>query len=280
MAATGSSAAAQTKLTTGGAWPSPVTVPTIDAPNVNGAVVLSGKVSGAKIGPVIVTRAFRAVEQRDGAVTGLVIDGLTATDLQRDGIRIRQADGLTIANFTLRFRAAPQSGRNLPEGIAIYAGKGIVIRNGVIDGFRMVTKAGAYTNGDGIATEPGVTDALIEDVTSSNNSDGGFDLKGTVRLDRLTAIGNKRNYRFWGNITAGTLTSQDPTGASIAITRGTVVVIDKLIVRQKTLAPILILDGGTLTIKACDIQAPAGTKLSKVESAGSVVTLGPGCTLP
>lgn len=272
--------AQQVRLYSQETWPRVRPGKAIVAPNVNGVVLLSGEVTNARIGPMAVVGAFRAVEQRDGVVNNLIIDGLTASDLQRDGVRIRSANGLTISNFDLKFRAAPQTGRNLPEGIALYGGGNIVIRNGVVDGFRMSPRAGTYLNGDGIATERGVRDAVIEDVTSSNNGDGGFDLKGTLRLDRLTAIGNGRNFRFWNTIKAGTLTSIDPRGASIGLAKGAVVVIEKLVVRQKTAAPILVLDGATITILSCDIEAPPGTKMARVESSGNRVTLGEGCALP
>jgi hypothetical protein len=252
----------------------------IDAPAQNGAVLLSGNVENATIGPATITRAYRAVETEKGAVLRDVrLTGLRGKDLDRDGIRLRVAENVTISDFDLAMRAEPQQGKNLPEGIAIYEGHNIVIRNGKVRGFRMVQVKDRYANGDGIATEGGVDGATIEDVVSSDNSDGGFDLKGRVSLDRVTSERNRRNFRFWHQATAGTITSIDPRGSHVWVGKGAVVRIDRLVARSTTSAPILTLDGGTVEIGSCDLQVPAGTLMTRVESSGNQLKLGPGCRL-
>lgn len=262
-------------LISGQVWPAPAI---INAPGINGAARFTQDASGVTIGPVAITGAYRAVETDAGVDTpDLHIKGLTATGLTRDGIRLRNAPNLLIEDFELRHSDTASSGSDLPEGIAVYAGGGI-IRRGMVSGFKMIPGSG-YINGDGIATEGGVDGLAIEDVVSSDNSDGGFDLKGRVSLDRVTSARNSRNYRFWHNITAGTITSIDPRSGHIWVGKGSVIHIAKLIVRSVTTAPILILDGGSITIDECDIQVPVGTPWSRTESSGNKLTMGTGCRL-
>ena len=270
-------AAEQVRVRSGQTW---LSRRAIDAPGRNGAVLLSGMVENAIIGPATITRAYRAVETEKGAVLRKVeIKGLRGWDLERDGIRLRVAENVRISDFDLAMRLEPQQGRNLPEGIAIYEGRDIIIRNGKVSGFRMVGVEGRHTNGDGIATEGDVNGATIIDVVSSDNSDGGFDLKGKVAIDRVTARRNGRNFRFWHQATAGTITSIDPRGSHIWIGKGAVVRIDRLVARSSSSAPILTLDGGTVEIGSCDLRVPAGTQMTRVESSGNRVKLGPGCRL-
>lgn len=270
-------AAEQVRIRSGQIWQSPRM---IEAPGMNGAVLLSGAIENATIGPVSVRKAYRAIEtQKDATLRGVRIKGLRGTDLERDGIRLRVAEDVTISDFDLAMRAEPQSGRNLPEGIAIYEGRDIVIRDGKVRGFRMAVVKGRYTNGDGIATEGAVQGATIENVVSSDNSDGGFDLKGRVMLDKLTSERNGRNYRFWHQASAGTITSVDPRGSHIWVAKGAVVKIDRLVARAGSPAPILTLDGGTVEIGSCDLQVPKGTPMTRVESSGNKLKLGPGCKI-
>lgn len=57
-----------------------------------------------------------------------------------------------------------------------------------------------YWNGDGFATERGVSDVRFEDTSSTGNSDAGYDLKSTrTVLVRAVARDNKRNFRLWAD---------------------------------------------------------------------------------
>lgn len=249
----------------------------MDTPDLNGSAVIEGTVSGATIGPATVRRAYRAVESRPGSVLERsTIVGIVGTDLQRDGIRLRTANDVVIRDFDLTMRAQPQQGKNLPEGIAITAGRGIVIRNGRVRGFRMVEGRG-YTNGDGIATE-GETQGQVADMTSSDNSDGGFDIKGTWQLDRLVAERNGRDYRFWNRVTAGTLSANGWRSAAVWAGKGATVRINHLIARNDTVAPLLIVAGGAdVAIARCTLTRPAGAQVVKSEGSNNHVRLGPGC---
>lgn len=249
----------------------------VDAPGQNGAALIDGQVTAATIGPAVVRSAYRAIEsRRDSVLEKSTIAGIVATDLQRDGIRLRTANDVIIRDFDLTMRAEPQKGKNLPEGIAITAGHDIVIRNGRVRGFRMVSGRG-YTNGDGIATE-GETQGRIANVSSTNNSDGGFDLKGDWQVDDLVSEQNGRDYRFWNTITAGTLTANGWSSTAVWAGKGARVRIEHLIATNTTLAPLLIVAGGTdVTIVRCTLSRPAGAQVVKSEGSNNKVTLGPGC---
>jgi len=252
----------------------------IDAPGVNGAVVLAGEVDDATVGPASVRDAYRGIETRaDARVRNLRIRNFTGQDLQRDGIRLRNVAGATIENFRLEMRDQPQQQSNLPEGITILSGQDIQIRNGSVRGFRMMPVKDRYTNGDGIATERAVSAVVIQDVTSSDNGDAGFDLKSAdTRLDRLIASNNARNFRFWGQVDAGTLTSIDPRAAHIWLGKGAVVRIKLLRARSKDRAPLILLDGAqSLQIDRCDLRLMPGTDIIQGERGGVTIRIGPGC---
>lgn len=248
--------------------------------DINSAVLKpSVVIDNIKVGPVKVDNAYR-IFRSDLTVTNSHFDGITGTNIKRDALYFEDLRDSTISNFDFRFRAEPQTGSQLPEGIALHGGSNIVIRDGYIHGFRMVPGK-SYTNGDGIASEGAVKGLHIERVTSEANSDGGFDLKGVVSLTDTIAIGNSRNYRFWHQVDAGTITSINPRGYHVWLGRGAVVTIRKLIARSDNSKPVIALDGQTtLNILECELDVPAGTMMVRVESSGNKVTLGPGCKLP
>jgi len=252
----------------------------MDTPGVNGVVIFSGTVRGARVGPLNVRRAYRAVETRgrNSVLRDIRIEGLEATELERDGIRLRgDIDGAVIRDFTLRMRDRPQSGGHLPEGIALMAGRNISISDGQISGFRMVPVKDRYTNGDGIAAERSVENLRIARVEANDNSDAGFDLKSSrTRLDALVARRNFRNYRFWHDVDAGTLTSVDPRNAHIWIGKQGKVRIDRLVARSSTEAPVFRIEkGGRLEVGRCDLSLPRETPI--VAGDRTHVRLGPGC---
>lgn len=252
----------------------------LTAPNRNGVFIIKGSVSGLTIGPVAVAGAYRAIESTDGsAVDSLNVTGFTATDIQRDGIRLRTANNTTISDFRIAMRDAPQSGTHLPQGIALYAGDGIAVRNGNVSGFRMESVPGKYPNGDGIAAERAVANLTIERVVSRNNSDAGFDLKssGTV-LNDLVAEDNHRGFRLWGSARAGTLTSNNSRSAAFWFGQGASVTIDHVNVTSHTDAPVFVIEGASsVTVNSCTLNVPAGTKLMVGAGSAGQVTLGSGC---
>lgn len=268
-------------IRSGQTWP--------DAPGTltfNGgvAVKIAGTVEDATIGPVTIIGAKHAVYTSSDSdiIRDLTVQGLTVSAAQREGIRIRgSADGVLIRDFDITMRAEPQVAPELPTGIAFLSGRNLRVENGRLSGFRMTSAAGAYPNGDGLSSERPVNGLTISNVTSDDNSDGGFDLKGdNITLSELSASRNYRSYRFWGGVNAGTLTSIDPRNAHVWAGTGAVVVIDKLIARSATPAVILYVDGAvSVTINSCELHVPAGTKMTYVATKTTAVALGPGCLL-
>lgn len=264
-------------LSPGQTWPAPVP-PTIVATGVNGAARVRQDGADITIGPVVVRDAYRAVETDAGVDTPRIhIRGLKATGLTRDGIRLRNAPDAVIEDFDLSHADAPSTGTNLPQGIAISAGTNITIRNGRVSGFRMPVVPGKYTNGDGPATE-GATSGTITNVVSEDNSDGGFDIKGTWTIDGTIARRNGRDYRFWNTVTAGMITADGWTSAAVWVGKGARVRIDHLIASNDNTAPLLILAGRTdVEIVRCTLSRPAGAPLVKSEGSNNRVVLGVGC---
>jgi hypothetical protein len=242
---------------------------------------LKDTVQNRTIGPLQNTGAYRLIDTNKAAfIRNLTISGVNAT-VERDGIRIRgDASGVRIQNFHLQMAAASQSGPNLPIGIHIESGQNISISDGTTSGFRMVEVPGQYTNGDGVASERAVDGLTITNVTSTDNTDGGFDLKSRdTRLDGLTSERNGRNYRLWGTVEAGTLHSADPRNAHIWVSRGAQVHIRSLIARSSTRAPLIKIDGPSeITVDHCTLQLPPGTKILGENASEGQVHLGPGCS--
>lgn len=251
------------------------------------ALKLSGQVENAVIGPARIRGAYHAIYTANdkAVVRNVTMQGLTLTELGREGIRIRgDTDGLTIKDFTIRMAAQPQNGNQLPTGIAAYKGKNIVVENGTISGFKMVREKGKFTNGDGFAAEGGVDGLTVRNVSSNDNSDAGFDLKSkNTYLNGVSASGNGRNYRFWSSIRAGTLTVGEIQDAGIWVkgaAKPNLITIDRLVVRTARPGRAVIrVEGGSadIRIKSCDIKAPAGTVLVKDEGGSSKLSLGRGC---
>jgi hypothetical protein len=175
-------------------------------------------------------------------------------------------------------RDRPQVRPHLPEGIALLSGRNITIANGNVAGFRMVSRPGQYTNGDGIAAEWPVRNLQITNVEANDNSDAGFDLKSSqTRLDRLTASRNSRNYRFWGEASAGRLTSIDPRNAHVWVGKRGTVRIDHLVARSRNKVPLLRLEAGAkVEIGRCSLSVPPNTPVVAGGPAARL-KLGPGC---
>ena len=260
----------------------------------NGVVGLTDR----RRGPIAIDGAYRVIETKpDAVVHDVVIDGLTATNVGREGVRLKAGgvyENVTFRNFHLQHAPTPNVAPDLPEGFHFEAGRGLRLENGVIEGFQMTRGPKQYWNGDGVATEGAVEDFTAIKVTAKDNTDAGFDLKSKRNaLDDVTLSGNCRNLRIWpGSKTEiGTLTSEQPLcrGGSAGPTniyvagsyaQPPVIHIKHLIVRQTRKTHIFELSNGpaVLDIDQCDIQTPPGTPFFYgLKPQGS---LGPGCQIP
>jgi len=230
---------------------------------------LAGPKKPLRPGTVIINveslTSYRYIDANAEA-SGLRMDGFKI-QYGRAGIRVRgNASGIVIRNGTLSNRGVTKGG-DLPVGIDI-AG---TVHNVLIEGVtssnnRMVVVAKKYTNGDGFSQESQVYGVTYRRDVATDNSDGGFDLKGQAHLEDLVAERNGRNYRFWNDITATTLTSKDPSGAHVWLNaKGPqTTVIDRLVVSSTTMAPVLRIENThpvSIEVKECVIAVPPGTLL-------------------
>jgi len=267
-------------------------MPAIQGANKNGVLKLA-----ALPGPVRITGAFRAIETyTTTTASGVVIDGLTADDLQRGGVRLRgKLSNITIRNSSFTFRRTPQSSPNLPACLEIgdKSGSrvdGVLLQNVTCDGFQMTMAANRYWNGDGPTFERNVTGLRLDNVTSKNSTDSCFDIKVPVTATRIEAEGCARNYRFWSSadvqqLTSGTPNKRGGTSGTTHIwihgsnTAPPTIRIRKLIVRSTNTTNIFTIEDGAATVilDSCDVKVPAGTKFKVGGSKGIVMKLGAGC---
>lgn len=256
---------------------------------VNGAFKAA---SGLTIGPAWVEGAYRAVESpHNQPVDGLAIIGFKGTDLVRDGIRLCLATHVLIQDFELRHAATPSQGRDLPEGIALgsngcgQAGSDVVIRDGSVSGFQMTVQEGKYRNGDGIAIEGGYDRVLLQNIRSSDNSDGCFDVKASnLTMRDLVAERCNRTYRIWSpSAVATTLTARDFNGAAIWLGHGANLHVHRFVGTGGHPGSILFRweNDATLVIDECDLSGMSpGAILTKADGHAAAISLGRGCTLP
>jgi len=209
--------------------------------------------------------SYRYVDAKDEA-TGLRMDRF-ALKYGRAGIRLQgNAHDIVIRNGVMTTKGIT-SGSDLPVGIDIGGTvHDVLIEDVTATGHRMVYVPKKYTNGDGFSQEAQVYRVTYRRDVSTDNSDGGFDLKGQARLEDLVAERNGRNYRFWNDITASTLISREPSGAHVWLNAkaAQAVVIDRLIVSSSTTAPVLRIENPypvSIVVKECVIAVPAGTLL-------------------
>lgn len=267
----------------GGTYPTASTK-VINAPDINGAFLITKSTSNLRFRPVTVLNAYRAIETAPGVrVDNMTSIGLNARNLGRDGIRLREAHNVTIRDFDLVHGPTPSVGKHLPEGIAIGAGRGITISNGRVRGFRMTQHKGNYTNGDGIATEGAVDGLLIENVVASDNSDAGFDIKGrNVVLRNLEAVDNGRAFRIWSPTARATLLrARNFKGAALWVGKDAAITVERLVASSMNPAPVFRYESGaTIIVKSCDLSGmPKGSKLVQADGKGAKLDLGPGCRL-
>jgi hypothetical protein len=194
------------RLKSGESWPADRSPRAVEVSGPKPVIMLSGQVSDARIGPVQITGAYRAIETaRDADVKNLTVDGLRGSVL-RECFRIRGTAIVVRNTICTQYGGARTRLGDLPEGLHVESGSDILVENSRFDGFQYVKEPLKYWNGDGIAAERPVQGLVIRNVTANNNTDAGFDIKPPVRMDEVSAEGNCRNYRFWADAQVGTLT--------------------------------------------------------------------------
>ena len=173
-----------------------------------GCVLNMAGCSGKDIGVETVhfTNIRDGIYTDDGsAMTDVVIRDFSGRGFSKKAIRFHgQCSSWLLDNCQLD--SAWQWGDNFAVGIEAHdTAHGLHIIGGST---RNCTDRGggdaeSYWNGDGVASERGNYDLLIEGHETSGHTDSGFDLKSeSTVLRNCVASGCKRNYRLWGGIGA------------------------------------------------------------------------------
>ena len=182
----------------------------------NGIFRIAKPVSNITLAKIRAVNFERLIENNlTGSGSGASVDGLYLEDIEGQGYG-RGLVRLTYASHKVRLErifsdSEEQLSSDFPMGVALQSEVyDVEIKKALFTNHREVLSSG-YFNGDGVATESEVSDVLIEDVISTQNTDGGFDLKSTSTvLKRTIAYGNKRNYRLWNPVEIVDSYSFDP----------------------------------------------------------------------
>jgi hypothetical protein len=256
------------------------------------AIVLSGATNGETIRPGVIDGAYRAIGMaKDAEVAGLTVDGMQAR-VVRDCIRII-GERIVLRDVHCSMLPGPQmSMHEMPEGLHIQRGSNITIEHSSFTGFQMMLGPKDYWNGDGIAAEKPVSDLTFRDVISNDNSDAGFDIKPPVSMDRVSASGNCRNFRFWSDADIGTITVGDVdwrggssrcAGIWVAgsdTSRPKIHIRNLIVDASKPLDIIKVAKGAAdITIDHCVIHAPKGTHLLGVPNPGGPINADRTCRI-
>lgn len=180
--------------------------------------------SGLTLSNLDVSNLARVADMRDSRARGMVFENIAFRNI-RDGIFTDESSavsGLTIRNFSgrgfskkaIRFHgrcsdwlvenceldSGQQYGDDFAVGIECNdTANGLRIAGGFTANCLDIRPEEKYWNGDGVASERGNYNIVIENHHSYGHSDGGYDLKSeATRLINCVAENNKRNYRIWG----------------------------------------------------------------------------------
>jgi Ca2+-binding RTX toxin-like protein len=140
-----------------------------------------------------------------GTSTTANVTGLTVKDVDVHGfsksVVMLKGDCSNILLDNVHGDGEYQDGDNFEMGVALQGTvHDVIIQNCSMDNSIAAASTGAYTNGDGFASEVGVYNVQFINCSASGNGDGGFDLKSSnTTLTNCYSEDNKRNYRIWGS---------------------------------------------------------------------------------
>jgi len=184
--------------------------------NVGNAFLASGDVTDVLIADSTATNVRRFFEnaksdkEPSADVSNLTIRNVTVTGFSKRVVRLRYAShDILLEDVT--GDSQQQDGDDFAIGVHLEDEvHGVVLRR--VSMANMRDSLHTYWNGDGFATERGVSDITFEDTTSSGNTDAGYDLKSTkTTLVNAVATGNKRNFRLWADdVVLRNCTGTDP----------------------------------------------------------------------
>lgn len=145
-------------------------------------------------------------------VTGFTMHDVTVNGFSKSVMILKgNASGIRLNN--VHGDGEYQDGDHYEMGVSLQGTvHDIVIQNSSMKNCIGVNTTGAYTNGDGFASERGNYDIHFNNCKASGNGDGGFDLKSSsTTLTDCYSEDNKRNYRIWGdNVTLTNCDGVDP----------------------------------------------------------------------
>jgi len=179
----------------------------IDTAAVKKVTLTDGTVSGGY-------RFFDMVNDA-GSLEELVIQRVHAKQMRRGFARVRRVDKVLIEDCVGIGDPTATDKGDVPGGIATadFPIGQLTVRRCDMSSWQGVPKS-SYTNGDGVAVEEDVT-SLFEDVTCSDNADGGLDGKGDVTFNRGLFVRGHRGLRVWHRIKATDVTIIDPDNAFV-----------------------------------------------------------------
>ena len=178
----------------------------MDFTSVGSAFVIGGESADISISDMSATNVrffldnLRAKKQPTASVTGLTVRRVAVAGFSKSAVRLRY-DSTRILLEDVVADSLQQDRDRFAMGVALQGrASHVVLRRVTMAGSRDTTSD--YWNGDGFATERGVSDVHFEDTRATGSTDGGYDLKSTrTTLVRATAEDNKRNFRFWATDT-------------------------------------------------------------------------------
>lgn len=254
----------------------------------NGAFRIGADIADLTIRQSTATNVRRFIEntatQRGATAT---IDGLTVTNVTVTGYS-RGVARLRYDSHRIRFDGVSgdsqgQDGDPFTMGIHL-AGTvhDVDIRNTSMT--NSISTKGQYWNGDGFTSEAETYDIRFTHTYSAGHTDGGYDLKSrSALLSDVTAADNKRNFRFWGNITVEGCRATDPllrggsgTQAQIHATNKAVVTLRNCTIADDDPNTIIFDVDGTarLTVTDTVVERAPEARAETVEPGAELKTVG------
>lgn len=248
----------------------------------NGAFRIGADVADLTIRQITATNVRRFIENTatggspTATISGLTVTNVTVRGYSRAFARIRYDSNHIVMDGNVG-DSEGQDHDPFSQGIQLSdTVHDVDIRNTSM--MNSISTDGDYWNGDGFSAERGTYDIRFTNTYAAGNSDGGYDIKSrTATMVDVKAADNKRNFRFWGNITVDGCTGTDPyqrggsgTQAQVHATEAAVVTMTRCTFTDDDPGTIVLDVDGTARLTVTD---------STVQHAGSMETVEPGATL-
>ncbi|MDN5857114.1 MAG: hypothetical protein L0H84_00695 [Pseudonocardia sp.] len=248
----------------------------------NGAFRIGADISDLTIRQITATNVRRFIENTaSGAaatatISGLTVSNVTVKGYSRSFARIRY-DSHDIVFDGNSGDSEGQDHDPFSQGIQLNdTVHDVDIRNTSMT--NSISTDRDYWNGDGFSAEEQTYDIRFTNTYAAGNTDGGYDIKSrSATMIDVRAADNKRNFRFWGNITVDGCTGTDPKQRGGTGTQAQVHATSAAVV---TMTRCTFIDDDPRTI-VFDVDGTARLTVtnSTVEHAGSLETVEPRAAL-